>query len=104
MNRPFTAVLATACLLAACAPSPQKEPPAPKAAPYRSGPIPVGAWGVGPIRSTTFFEAPRIREIFPLADVRDVTIRVAPDETTAAITVSQNGSQLLEIDDGAANF
>ena len=103
MNRPSTVVLAAAAL-AACAPSPQKEPPAPRAAPYRSGPLLVGAWGVGPIRQGTFFESSRIREIFPLADVRDTTLRIAPDETTAAIMVSQSGGLLLEIDDGTSNF
>jgi hypothetical protein len=102
MNRPFTVVLAGAAL-AACAPSPMKEAAAPKAAPYSSGPILVGEWGVGPIRARTFFESPRIRDLFPLAQVRDETVRIAPDETTAAIAVTQGGVQLLEIDDGTGN-
>jgi hypothetical protein len=102
MNRPFAVVLAGS-VLAACAPSPMKEPAAPKAEPYRSGPILVGAWGVGPIRARTYFESPRIRDLFPLADVRDGTARIAPDETIAVITVAQAGVQLLEIDDGTGN-
>ncbi len=103
MNRPFTAVLGAGAVLAACTPSPQKEPPAPKAAPYRAGPLLVGAWGVGAIRTSTFFEAARIRELFPLADVRDATVRISHDETMAAILVNQSGQPLLEIDDGTSN-
>ena len=82
MNRPFTVVFIAAAI-AACAPSPMKEPTAPKAEPYRSGPILVGVWGVGPIRARTYFEVPRIRDIFPLADVRAGTARISPDETEA---------------------
>jgi hypothetical protein len=103
MIRPSTAVLGAAILLAGCAPSPLKEGAAPKAAPYRSGAIAIGVWGVGPIRPATYFEAPRIRELFPSAQVRDGTARLAPDETAAVITVAQNGVQMLEIDDGTAN-
>jgi len=103
MHRPLAVVLAGCALAAACAPAPQKEPPAPKATPYLSGPLHVGAWGIGPIRSTTYFEAPRIRDLFPRAEVREETVRISPDETTAAIAVAQGGVQLLEIDDGAAN-
>jgi hypothetical protein len=103
MKRPSTVVLGLCAITWACAPSPIKEPAAPKAAPYRAGPILAGAWGVGPIRARTFFESPRIRELFPLADVRDGVARIAPDETTAVITVTQAGVQLLEIDDGAGN-
>jgi hypothetical protein len=102
MNRPFTAILAAAAL-AACAPSPMKETAAPKAQPYQSGPIPVGEWGVGPIRTTTYFESARIRALFPLAEIRDTTVRIAPDETTAAITVTQGGVEALEIDNGTGD-
>jgi hypothetical protein len=103
MIRPSTAVLGAAILLQACAPSPLKEPAAPKPTPYRSGPLAIGAWGVGPIRSSTYFEQPRIAELFPLADVREGTARISVDETTAVITVSQGGARMLEIDDGTAN-
>jgi hypothetical protein len=102
MNRPFAVVFASLALTA-CAPSPMKEPGAPKAEPYRSGPILVGVWGVGPIRARTYFEIPRIADLFPAAIVQKETVRIAPDETTAAITVTQGGAQLLEIDDGAEN-
>ena len=103
MIRPCTALLGAAVLLQACAPSPLKQSAAPAPTPYRSGPIGIGVWGVGPIRQTTYFEAPRIRELFPLAQVSDGTVRVAADETTAVITVSQGGVRMLEIDDGTAN-
>jgi len=102
MNRPFAVVFA-GLVVVACAPSPMKEAGAPKPEPYRSGPIPVGAWGVGPIRARTYFETARIFDLFPLAVVQKVTVRIAPDETTAAITVTQGGVQLLEIDDGTEN-
>jgi hypothetical protein len=102
MNRPFAVVFAS-LVLAACAPSPMKEPGAPRAEPYRAGPILVGGWGVGPIRARTYFETARIADIFPLAVVQKETVRIAPDETTAAIAVTQAGVQLLEIDDGTGN-
>ncbi|HXQ46979.1 MAG TPA: DUF1131 domain-containing protein [Caulobacteraceae bacterium] len=102
MNRPFAVVLA-GLVVVACAPSPMKEAGAPKAEPYRSGPILVGSWGVGPIRARTYFETARIFDLFPLAVVQKGTVRIAPDETTAAITVTQGGVQLLEIDDGTEN-
>jgi hypothetical protein len=103
MIRPSTALLGAAVLLQACSPSPLKETPAPRPAPYRSGPIAVGVWGVGPIRKATYFESPRIQELFPRARVSDGTVRVSDDETMAVITVAQDGVDLLEIDDGTAN-
>jgi hypothetical protein len=103
MIRPATALLIAAVLLQACAPSPLKQAAAPKPAAYSSGPIAVGVWGVGPIRQTTYFEAPRIQELFPLAKVSDATVRVSDDETMAVITVAQNGADMLEIDDGTGN-
>jgi hypothetical protein len=103
MIRPSTALLAATVLLQACTPSPLKEAVAPKAAPYRSGPLAVGDWGVGPIRSKTYFEAPRIGELFPDAQVSDGTVRVSADETMAVITVRQDGVEMLEIDDGPGN-
>jgi hypothetical protein len=103
MIRPSTVLLGGALLLQACTPSPLKPAPAPQAAPYRSGPLVVGVWGVGPIRQSTYFEAPRIRELFPLARVSDGSVRVADDETMAVITVAQDGGPLIEIDDGTGN-
>jgi hypothetical protein len=103
MIRPSTALLAAAVLLQACAPSPLKQAAAPRPAPYRAGPIAVGVWGVGPIRQTTYFEAPRIQELFPDAQVSDGTVRVSDDETMAVITVAQGGANMLEIDDGTGN-
>ena len=103
MTRPSTVVLALAMLLCACAPSPQTEGAAPKPLPYRSGPLLIGVWGVGPIREATYFEAPRIQDLFPTAQVADGTARISHDETTAVITVALNGVQTLEIDDGTGN-
>ncbi|HEX4197944.1 MAG TPA: DUF1131 domain-containing protein [Caulobacteraceae bacterium] len=90
-------------LLQACAPSPLKQAAPPKPAPYRSGPLAVGVWGVGPIRATTYFESPVIGALFPAAQVSDGTVRVSDDETTAVITVTQGGVEMLEIDDGTGN-
>jgi hypothetical protein len=103
MIRPFTVLLAAALLLQACSPAPLKPGAAPRPAPYRTGPLLAGVWGVGPIRRTTYFEAPRIQELFPLAQVSEGTVRVADDETMAVITVTQGGVQMLEIDDGTGN-
>jgi hypothetical protein len=102
MNRPLTVVFALA-LMVGCTPGPRREPPEPRATPYRGGELPIGRWGVGPIRGLTFFEAPRIRELFPDAIVKDGRIRIADDETTAVITVDEAGRRLLEIDDGVRN-
>jgi len=104
MIRPCTACLAGALALAACAPRPLPEGAPPPAAPYRQGPLAVGDWGVGPIRDTTYFEVARIRDLFPLADVREGEVRVAPDETTAVIMVVQDRRLVIEIDDGAGDF
>ena len=103
MIRPSTVLLAAAVLLQACSPSPLKPAAAPKPSPYRAGPLAIGVWGVGPIRRATYFEAPRIQELFPLAQIADGTVRVANDETMAVITVSQGGVEMLEIDDGTGN-
>jgi hypothetical protein len=103
MIRPSTALLGAAVLLQACSPSPLKQTAAPKPAPYRAGLLPIGVWGVGPIRRATYFEAPRIRELFPLAKVSEGTVRVADDETLAVINVAQDGAAILEIDDSATD-
>jgi hypothetical protein len=96
------AILAAA--LCACTRGPRPEPPEPPRAPYHGGTIAVGRWGVGPIRAGTYFEAPRIKDLFPDAKVSDGDIRIAADETMAVITVEQDGARVLEIDDGTGNF
>ncbi|HEY2660295.1 MAG TPA: DUF1131 domain-containing protein [Caulobacteraceae bacterium] len=88
--------------LIACSRAP--EPAAPPVTPYQSGPLTAAEWGVGPIRATTFFEGPPIRDLFPRAVVKDGEVRIAPDETRGVITVTQDGAELLEIVDGFSNF
>ncbi|MDR3510135.1 MAG: DUF1131 domain-containing protein [Caulobacteraceae bacterium] len=100
MNRPITAIVVLAALVSGCTRGPRPEPPEPAPSPYLSGTIQIGRWGVGPIRAETFFESPRIRELFPRAKVEDGVIRIAEDETMAVITVEQDGQKILEIDDG----
>jgi hypothetical protein len=100
MNRPNTAIIVLAALACSCTRGPRPEPPAPPPEPHHGGILQIGRWGVGPIRQMTFFESPRIRELFPDAVVRDGQIRIAEDETMAVITVEQDGQRLLEIDDG----
>ena len=102
MVRPFTVVWLAIFLAEGCTRSSPPEPP-PPALPYRSGPLLIGPWGVGPIRRTTYFETPVIRRLFPAAQVDDTTVRVSFDETEAAIAVRQDGVQMLEIEDGTAN-
>jgi hypothetical protein len=101
MDRPNTVIFAVVALAFGCTRGPATEPPAPEQVAYRSGEVQVARWGVGPIRSGTYFEAPRIREMFPDASVKDAEIRIAPDENMAVITVEQDGERILEIDDGA---
>ena len=62
----------------------------------------MGQWGIGPIRADTFFERDVIHHLFPKARVKDVMLRVTPDETLDAIVVKQGGTEMLEIDDGDA--
>jgi hypothetical protein len=98
--------------LAACTGGDVSGGPAPKQAPYLSGPITVGHWGIGPIRASTAFESDVIRELFPKAVVRDLQIAVPPDgaghvapgDTDAIITVTQDGVELFQIDDGDGNL
>lgn len=84
--------------------APRRDAPPPPAIAYAGGLLTAAEWGVGPIRAGTFFESPRIRELFPRAQVKDAEVRIAPDETRAVITVEQDGAQLLEIVDGFSNF
>jgi hypothetical protein len=103
MNRPITVIFGLTALICGCTRGARPEPPAPPSKPYASGVVQVGRWGVGPIRAGTYFESPRIRDLFPKATVKDGEIRIAPDETMAVITVEQDGLRLLEIDDGTRN-
>jgi hypothetical protein len=102
MVRPLTVVFFAMLLGEGCTPQAPLGPP-PPAVPYRSGPLVMGQWGVGPIRPLTYFESPVIRRLFPAADVEDATVRISFDETEAAIMVKQDGTPMLEIDDGTAN-
>ncbi len=103
MNRPTTAILAGVALTCACTPGPGTEPPAAPQKPYVSGDLQIARWGAGPIRPWTFFESPRIHDLFPKAVVKDDVIRISHDETMAVITVEQDGAKLFEIDDGSGN-
>jgi hypothetical protein len=103
MIRPLSVVFLLAAM-AGCTGPASPEPPTPPRAPYVSGLVQVARWGVGPIRPGTFFESPRIRDLFPHADVRDGTLRIAFDETMAVITVDQGGARILEIDDGTRSW
>jgi len=85
-----------------CAPAHVTPPP--PAVPYEGGVLTAMPWGVGPIRGTTFFESPRIRELFPKAKVEDGVVRIADDETRDVINVSQDGVQMLEIVDGYGDY
>jgi len=104
MSRPITVVVLLATLVGGCRRLGPPEPPEPPRAPYAGGAIQVARWGVGPIRSGVFFEAPLIQSLFPKAIVREGEVRIAADETRAVITVAQNGGQILEIDDGEGNW
>jgi hypothetical protein len=105
MIRPLTVVLALAGLLAACGGSADVTGgPAPPQTPYRFGTIRMGHWGMGPIREASYFEQPVIQALFPRAKVQDVTLRISDDETRDGITVVQDGTELLEIDDGLGNY
>ncbi len=80
------------------------EPAAPPAIPFEGGVLTAEPWGVGPIRWDTYFESPRIQELFPKAAVKDDEVQINDDETRSVITVSQNGAQMLEIVDGYGDF
>jgi hypothetical protein len=96
------AALLPLLILAGCARP--AETPAPPATPYDGGVLTAEPWGVGPIRWNTYFESPRIKELFPKAEVKEDEVAIAEDETRAVITVSQDGAQLLEIVDGYGDF
>jgi len=105
MIRPLTVVLALAGLVAACGNGDRVTGgPAPPQTPYRFGTIRMGHWGIGPIREATYFEQPVIQALFPRAKVKEVTLRISDDETRDGISVVQDGTELLEIDDGLGNY
>jgi hypothetical protein len=105
MIRPLTVVLLLAGLLAACGDGADVTGgPAPPQTPYRFGTIRMGHWGMGPIRETTYFELPQIQPLFPRAKVEAVTLQISHDETRDGITVVQDGTELLEIDDGLGDY
>jgi hypothetical protein len=110
MNRPITAALSLAGLVVACglagcnsSDTGAHGGPEPRQEPYRSGWIRMGHWGIGPIRALTYFEQPVIQALFPTSKVKEVTLRIADDDTEDGIIVTQNGIPLLEIDDGSGN-
>jgi hypothetical protein len=104
MNRPLTVACLVSALAGGCSRPAPPDPPEPPRAAYDGGAIQIARWGVGPIRPGTFFEAPRVQDLFPKAVVREGEIRIAADETLAVITVAQDGAQMLEIDDGTGNW
>jgi hypothetical protein len=97
-------VVAAAAALAACSPTPPpRTMPEPSAQPYVDGPLIVGLKGMGPLRSTTYFEAPRIRDLFPKAKIEESTVQIDPldpKDTLDDIIVYSGDTPMLEIDDG----
>jgi hypothetical protein len=105
MIRPLTVVLCLAGLLAACGGGGDVTGgPAPPQTPYRFGTLRMGHWGMGPIREDSYFEQPVIQALFPRARVQEVTLRISHDETRDGISVAQDGTEMLEIDDGFGNY
>jgi len=106
MNRVIS-VLVVAAALCACAPTPPaRTMPEPSAAPYVDGPLIVGLKGIGPIRKTTYFEPPRIRDIFPKARLQESIVQIDPldpKDTLDDIIVYSGAAPMLEIDDGTRN-
>ena len=90
--------------LAACAPSaPNTATPEPSAKPYVDGPLIIGMKGIGPIRAMTYFEPPRIRDLFPKARITTGVIQIDPldpKDTLDDIVVYDGDTPMLEIDDG----
>jgi hypothetical protein len=103
MIRPLPA-LALLTALAACSPTPPaRTMPEPSAKPYIDGPLIVGLKGMGPIRATTYFETPRIRDIFPQARLQESIVQIDPldpKDTLDDIIVYHGDAPMLEIDDG----
>jgi hypothetical protein len=103
MIRPIPAI-AVLTALAACAPSaPNTIVPEPSAKPYVGGPLIIGMKGIGPIRAMTYFEPPRIRDLFPRARITTGVIQIDPldpKDTLDDIVVYDGDTPMLEIDDG----
>ena len=103
MIRPISVIAALAGL-AACAPMPPpRTMPEPSARPYVGGPLIVGMKGIGPIRSMTYFETPRIRDLFPQARLQESVVQIDPldpKDTLDDILVYDDDKVMLEIDDG----
>lgn len=100
-------VVAAVTALVACAPTPPaRTMPEPSAAPYADGPLIIGMKGIGPIRKTTYFEPPRIRDIFPKARLQESIVQIDPldpKDTLDDIIVYSGATPMLEIDDGTRN-
>ena len=100
-------VVAAVTALVACAPTPPaRTMPEPSAAPYVDGLLIIGMKGIGPIRKTTYFETPRIRDIFPKARLQESIVQIDPldpKDTLDDIIVYSGATPMLEIDDGTRN-
>jgi len=98
------ASLAAPALLAACAPMPPpRTMPEPPAGAYVDGPLIIGMKGIGPIRSTVYFEPPRIKDLFPKARIQQGVVQIDPldpKDTLGDIIVYHGDTPMLEIDDG----
>jgi hypothetical protein len=103
MIRPIP-VIAALTVLAGCSPSaPSTTLKEPSAKPYVGGALVVGMKGIGPIRATTYFEPPRIRDLFPRAKVETGVVQIDPldpKDTLDDIVVYSGDTPMLEIDDG----
>jgi hypothetical protein len=100
MNRAFLVVMLAAGLCVGCERrTPHAGDAGPPPRPYVSGQVPLGHWGVGPIRATTYFETPVIAALFPKAKVSDGVYTIATTQQLPIITVDQGGVRMLEIDD-----
>jgi hypothetical protein len=104
MIRPLTVIAAFALGLAGCAPAPaSKVVLTPASGPYTGGPLVIGLGGAGPIRSSTYFEAPRIQDLFPDAKITEAVVQLDPEDPTDnidVINVEQDGVRILQVDDG----
>lgn len=98
------AILAAPAMLAACAPTPPpRTMPEPSAQPYVDGPLIIGLKGIGPIRSSAYFETARIRDLFPKARLQESVVQIDPldpKDTLDDIIVYHGDAPMLEIDDG----
>ena len=103
MIRPLP-VIAVAAALAACAPTPPaRTMPEPSAQPYVDGPLIIGMKGIGPIRSSLYFETPRIRDLFPKARLQESIVQIDPldpKDTLDDVIIYHGDAPMLEIDDG----